>query len=83
MPDTMDKLEEAGKVIRKRRTGFGYTQADLGELTGLSDRTIRSIESGEGGIALQSWLNVLNVLGLEMKLQIKSISGEAGKSVLQ
>lgn len=79
----MTNIKELAKTIKNRRTLFNYTQADLAELTNVSDRTIRSIEAGEGGIALQSWLNVLDVLGLEIKLQIKTVSGAASNGLLQ
>ncbi|MBB1283228.1 helix-turn-helix transcriptional regulator [Flavisolibacter sp. BT320] len=78
----MSNVNELATIIKNRRAFLKYTQADMAELTGLTDRTIRSIENGEHSTALQSWLKVLDILGLEMKLQVKSLGDETGKSVL-
>ncbi|RYY43355.1 MAG: transcriptional regulator [Chitinophagaceae bacterium] len=78
----MSNVNEFANTIRNRRAFLKYTQADMAELTGLTDRTIRSIEKGEHSTTLQSWLKVLDILGLEMNLQVKPLSDEKGKSVL-
>lgn len=78
----MNKIEDLAKVIKDRREILKYTQADLAELTGLSARTIRSIENGQGSTKLFSWIKILEVLGLEMKIQFKPISDETRKSIL-
>ncbi len=78
----MSNLDEFANMIRNRRVFLKYTQADMAELTGLTDRTIRSIENGEHSTTLQSWLKVLDILGLEMKLQFKPLSDETRKSIL-
>jgi y4mF family transcriptional regulator len=78
----MINLEEFAKIIRERREALKYTQADMAELAGLTDRTIRSMENGEHNTTLQSWLRVLNILGLEMKLQLKHTDDETGERLL-
>lgn len=78
----MSHLKELAQLIRSRRAALKYTQVDMAELTGLSDRTIRSIENGEHSTTVESWLKVLDVLGLEMNLQVKSLSDETRKSIL-
>lgn len=77
-----EKLTHIAKIIRERRHLLGYTQSDLAELTGLSDRTIRHIEKGELGGAVGSWLKVLDVLGLELKVNLKLTGNEEGKGIL-
>lgn len=79
----MEQLKELAKMVRSRRGYLKYTQTDIAELTGLTDRTIRAIESGGGGTAIQSWAKILDVLGLELKVQIKPLSDETRKGVLQ
>lgn len=78
----MSNFKDLANIIRNRRAFLKYTQTDLAELTGLSDRTIRSIESGQHSTTVESWLKVLDVLGLEMQIQFKSLSDETGKSIL-
>jgi transcriptional regulator with XRE-family HTH domain len=78
----MSNLKDLANIIRNRRTLLKYTQADMAELTGLSDRTIRSIESGQHSTTVESWLKVLDVLGLEMQIQFKLLNDETGKSIL-
>lgn len=57
---------EIGASIRRARKQTGLTQQQLGELAGLSDRTIREIELGTGAPGLRSVLTVLTVLGLDV-----------------
>lgn len=78
----MTNLKDLANTIRNRRALLKYTQTDMAELTGLTDRTIRSIENGEHSTTVESWLKVLDVLGLEMKIQFKSLNDETRKSIL-
>jgi transcriptional regulator with XRE-family HTH domain len=78
----MTNIENLAKIIRERRSALKYTQADIAELTGLTDRTIRSMENAQGNTTLQSLLRVLNILGLEIKLQFKHTNNEAGERLL-
>jgi transcriptional regulator with XRE-family HTH domain len=79
----MKKFIEIAKRIKERREQLSYTQSDLAELTGISTRTIRSIEKGEGSTSIFYWYKILDALGLEMKIQFKPISDEAGESFIQ
>lgn len=78
----MDNVKHLAAIIRNRRAALKYTQVDMAELTGLSDRTIRSIENGERSTTVESWIKVLDVLGLEMNVQVKPLNHETGKSIL-
>jgi DNA-binding XRE family transcriptional regulator len=69
--------------IKERREQLSYTQADLAEITGISQRTIRSIEKGEGSTSIFYWYKILDALGLEMKIQFKPISDETRKGFIQ
>lgn len=63
--DSADDLAAGiGTAVRRARKDAGLTQQQLGELAGLSDRTIREIETGSGSPGLRSVLTVITVLGL-------------------
>ena len=57
-----------GRSIRRARKDTGLTQQQLGELAGLSDRTIREIETRHRTPGLRSVLTVLAVLGLDVEV---------------
>ena len=78
----MQEFKEISKRIKFRREQLGYSQKDLSELTGISERTIRSIENGEGSTNILSWYKILDVMGLEMKILFKPMSNETGNSLL-
>lgn len=78
----MKDFIEIAKKIKFRRGQLNFSQKDLSELTGISERTIRSIENGEGSTSIASWYKILDVLGLEMKISFKSMSDETRKSSL-
>jgi transcriptional regulator with XRE-family HTH domain len=59
-----------GESVRKRREELGYTQNDVSEISGVAERTIRSIEGGENS-NLSNLVKVMDVLGLELSVQIK------------
>ncbi|GAA4527648.1 hypothetical protein GCM10023160_24230 [Brachybacterium paraconglomeratum] len=68
MARTDELATEIGRSIRRARKDAGLTQQQLGELAGLSDRTIREIEIGSGSPGLRSVLTVLAVLGLSVNV---------------
>lgn len=76
----MKVLEQTIKKITTRRKLLRYSQKDMAELTGLSERTIRSIENGEGVTSIASFIKILDVLGLELNIQFKPTHNEAGQS---
>ncbi len=51
-----------GERIRKYRTARGITQAQLAEASGLSDRSISSIETGKKKLMLDSLLAIAKAL---------------------
>ncbi len=54
-----------GELIAIKRKEYGYTQEELGEKIGVTDRTIRRIEKGNGPIrhtkAVKDICKVLNI----------------------
>ena len=67
----MADINKIGSLIRDRRGALKYTQNDLSELSGVAERTIRSIEGGRN-TNLTNMTKILQVLGLELTVQIKT-----------
>jgi putative transcriptional regulator len=62
----MSDVEDLGNRIRSARKAAHLTQQDLADLAGVSERTIRAIETGTGNPALAAVAAVVNVLGLRL-----------------
>lgn len=55
---------EIGAAIRRARQDARLTQTQLGELAGMSDRTVRDIEKGSPAPSVGAVLALLDALGL-------------------
>ena len=64
-----------GNLIRVRRENLALKQEDLSEMSGVNLRTIYLIENAQGNPSLKTLVKLLEVLGLEIKVQIKEITG--------
>ena len=62
---------EAGKVIRRRRMSLHIDQSALSEIAGIAVHTLSNIEAGRGNPTVATLERVLNVLGMELRIQIK------------
>ena len=60
-----------GQTIKERRKELGITQPDLSELAGVSKNTLYKLERGQGNPSLDVLTKLANVLGMEMKLEVK------------
>ncbi len=65
----MDK-KELGNSIRERRKFLKITQEDLADISGISERTLRSIEKGEANPELDSLLKICEVMGLSIDMNV-------------
>ena len=63
--------EELIKVLKDRREALKVTQEHLAELSGVGLRTLKAIESGRGNPTIETLIKITDVLGLELKLEIK------------
>lgn len=63
---------QLGAAVKRARRKKGYTQKDLGELTGLRQATISQLESGEVGAQLGTVLRVLAALDLELVIRTRN-----------
>jgi putative transcriptional regulator len=59
-------VQEVGARIRAARKEAGLTQRDLADLAGISERTVRAIETGAGNPTLAAVVAAANVLGLRL-----------------
>ena len=65
-------MEEIGNIIKERRKSLAITQRELAALAGIGINTLTKMERGEANPSLKVVLSVLNTLGLEMDIKIKS-----------
>lgn len=69
VPDHRRLVEDLAAIaatIRKARKEAGITQADLADLAGTSERTVRAIETATGNPSLGAVVAVANAVGLHM-----------------
>lgn len=59
-------------VLKERREALGITQAHLAELADISLRTLKTLEVGKGNPTLETIAKLIEVLGMELKLEIKA-----------
>ena len=65
-------MENLGNIIKERRKALSITQRELAALSGIGINTLTKIERGEANPSLQVITNILNTLGLEMDIRIKT-----------
>ena len=65
-------MTSIGQTIKTRRKELGLTQNTLALLSQVGINTIVSIERGSKSPSLETLEKVLDVLGLDIKLQLKS-----------
>ena len=65
-------VSQLGETIRKRRKELGITQPHLAELAKISTNTLYKLERGYGNPSLDVLNKLAEVLGLELKLEVKN-----------
>lgn len=65
-------MEKFGNIIKERRRSLSITQRELATLSGVSINTLTKIERGEANPSLKVVMNILDTLGLQMDINIKS-----------
>lgn len=65
----MHSLSEIGALIKQARKDNGLTQEQLAELAGISERTLRSIEIGDGNPSFNAVVSTADVLGIRIVVQ--------------
>lgn len=74
MPVVDDKYEHdhahnLGHALRSRRRALRLTQQELADLAGCARRTVHAIEGGKPSVRLDVLLDVLDALGLRLRLE--------------
>ncbi len=67
-------IRDIGTAIKKRRKALRITQPHLADLAGISVNSLYKIERGEANPTLGLVGKIADVLGLEIKLEIKKIT---------
>ena len=65
--------KEIGTIIKECRKHLGVNQQTLADLAGVGINTLVAIERGEGNPQLTTLLTILEALGLEMDIHIKTM----------
>ena len=65
--------KEIGTIIRERRKHLGVNQQTLADLAGVGINTLVAIERGEGNPQLSTLLTILDVLGMQIDIHIKTL----------
>ena len=62
-------LKNIGGQIKKRRRFLKIRQSDLAEIAGVSLRSLKAIEKGDGNPGINQINKILNVLGLRIAIE--------------
>jgi y4mF family transcriptional regulator len=58
-------------ALKARRVDLGVTQNYLADLAGVGLRTLKKIEGGKGNPTFETLNKLAEVLGMELKLEVK------------
>ncbi len=64
-------VNHLGESIKIRRNELGITQPHLAELAKMSTNTLYKLERGQGNPSLDILNKLAEVLGMELKLEVK------------
>jgi y4mF family transcriptional regulator len=70
------KKKELGTLLKERRKYLGVNQQTLADLAGVGLNTLVAIERGEGNPQLGTLLTILDTLGLQMDINLKTLEYE-------
>jgi putative transcriptional regulator len=62
----MDAVSTLAQELRRACKEAGLTQGDLADLAGVSERTVRALETSSGNPSLRAVVSVFDVLGLKV-----------------
>ena len=68
--------KEIGNYIKERRKHLGVNQQTLADLAGVGINTLVAIERGEGNPQLATLVTILDTLGVQIDLHIKTLTYE-------
>jgi transcriptional regulator with XRE-family HTH domain len=73
--------EELVQSVKNRKDILAVNQEYLAELSGVGIATIKRFESGKGNITLKNLQKIADVLGLEIRLELKKQVNEKRGSI--
>ena len=65
---------EIGQVVRQRREMLGLLQSQLAVISGVSLRTLQSVETGKANPSIETLMEIADPLGLTLTLVLKDLS---------
>ncbi len=68
--------KDIGTIIKERRKHLGVNQQTLADLAGVGLNTLVAIERGEGNPQLNTLLTILDTIGLQMNIHLKTLDYE-------
>ena len=68
--------KEIGIIIKERRKHLGVNQQTLADLAGVGLNTLVAIERGEGNPQINTLLSILDTLGMQMDIKLKTLDYE-------
>ena len=71
MKQTARTAKQIGAIIRRARRNAKLSQAALGKRVGLRQATVSKLEKGESATELNTLLDVLTALGLELSIDVR------------
>ena len=60
-------------IIKDRRVLLNITQQDLADISGVSLRTIKAIEKGNGNPSVDTLRKIADTLGIELIMKVREI----------
>ena len=63
--------DEIIKIIKERKDILAINQEYLAELSEVGIATLKRLESGKGNITLNNLQKIVDILGLEIRLELK------------
>ncbi|HJV18956.1 MAG TPA: helix-turn-helix domain-containing protein [Sediminibacterium sp.] len=66
-------IQEIGKSIKQRRKALKITQPNLAQLAKVATNTLYKIERGKANPTVDILEKITDVLGLEVKLEVKKV----------
>lgn len=64
--------EEIIKTVKDRKEILAINQENLAELSEVGIATLKRFESGKGNITLKNLQKIVDILGLEIRLELKN-----------
>jgi transcriptional regulator with XRE-family HTH domain len=65
--------KDIGNLIKKRREELNMKQETILDYLDISPASLSNIEQGKANFTIEKFLDILNILGLELELKVKKV----------